>query len=267
MRLLKILILLSFCTAMTHCARRISLPKKPADEAIIPSYLLHADCVERRGVDGETSRLFPGCADKWDDAFIRGITASTVHVTAGRHEDGHGAAYAAGTGVVIDKCGTVLTAFHVIKDAVVVTVAKKSISSDGTSVMKSREIFVDVTKVAEVHDVALLKPKFKIPNWKPLPIRTDISPIRGERLWHFGQKTAWAYGSVMTSSVSSVEINGLTAVEAFGDFGDSGGPFVTRKGELVGIMLSIKNDKSTSFFIPIDKALSALTYVPDPGCK
>jgi S1-C subfamily serine protease len=240
--------------------------------ADVPRHLLDAECAQALEIpddDDADPVLVPGCDEVARSAFFTRMIAATVTVSVDGFPAGSDRLkYGGGTGVVIDHDGSILTANHVIEDAVSVTVHIRELSSDGQSVKTVRDVPVDVIAVSKEHDAALLRPRRKVPMPAPLPIRF-LRPDKDEQVWHFGKTTTWAAGKVtdlfhVWNPEPGRKI--ITVGAAIrGNQGDSGGPFVTDDGRLVGIMLAVTNDKKTSFFLPVADALTALGEPKDAG--
>lgn len=198
-------------------------------------------------------------------AFVRRMVASTVYVHVTSYEAGPGVTYRAGTGTVIDERGTVLTAHHVVRDPLrgVVIVGTRRLADDGRNFVSVRHVPMEVVASDPSRDLALLRPIVSGERFPPpLRLRRSPAPAVGERLWHFGHKSRWQYGAVVRLDRESSGISGLTEAGFPCRHGDSGGPFVTTDGELVGVLLSMSgtDGEGTTFFLPLDVALTALDY-------
>ena len=199
-------------------------------------------------------------------AFVRRMAASTVNIHVTSYDAAAGVTYRAGTGTVIDGRGTVLTAYHVVRDPLreIVVVGTRRLHDDGSNFVSLRHVPMTVVAVEPTLDVALLQPAVsgeRLP--APLPLRRSPAPSVGDRLWHFGHVSHWQYGTVVRVDQSNSGIAGLTEVDFSCRHGDSGGPFVTPAGELVGVLLSMSGSvdgRGTTFFLPLDDALDALGY-------
>lgn len=238
----------------------------PKVDRVIPPHLLHADCVKEMNVPGDSTAdpiLVAGCDDTERTAFIRKGISATVSVTVdGFPSNSDRLTHSGGTGVIIGDDGTILTAYHVIEDAAFVSVGIRELSSDGQSVREIRKVPVDVVAVSKEKDSALLRPKRKVPMPAPMHVR-HLRPAKGELVWHFGMTTTWSSGTVSDPSTTSIGISPVVQTLIRGNQGDSGGPFVSAKGDLVGTMLSVSDDKKTSYFMPIAESLQALGYDTD----
>lgn len=196
-------------------------------------------------------------------AFVRRMFASTVRIHVTAYSAERGAEYRAGTGEVIDDRGTVLTAAHVVTDSVLVIAATRRLSDNGRQIVSVRDVPMVVIASDTRLDVALLRPRNaaeRLP--PPLTVRRDALP-EGTPLWHFGQVTWWNSGRVNGLDITYDGTPGLTRVDFACRHGDSGGPFVTPSGELVGVLIKKDGDGEgvgQTYFVPIGAALDALGY-------
>jgi len=162
-----------------------------------------------------------------------------------------------GTGAVVSADGLMLTAYHVIDDAVTIRIAFRTIDADGYIVRTGRTVAAKVVTFSRKKDVALLRLE---PDGQPFPhMAIECRWQAGNRspLWHFGQKSGRSFGRVTFKTTSSVGIEGVYETDALARLGDSGGPFVRSTGSLVGILLSISGgDKS--YYMPAADAIVAL---------
>lgn len=213
----------------------------------------------------------PICAGATGDAceerntFARRVVASTVTVHVTRYAASDGATYAAGTGAVIDDRGTVLTAEHVVRDALngTVIIGLRALAENGRDVVRTRDVPMRVVAMSRDHDVALLRP-FAADERMPPPLALRRAPLAvGDRLWHFGNVSLWAYGRVNGLDVSYDGLSGLTRVDFACRHGDSGGPFVTPAGEIVGVLVRKDGDGEgvgQTYLTPLATALTVLGY-------
>ncbi len=241
---------------LTACAG----PRKESER--LPSHLLHSGCAQLKDVPGDPTaepQLFAGCDQAALAAFIRRNIDSTVSIKVARYvAEEKRLKYFAGTGAVIDADGTIITAYHVVKNAEWVVVSARRLSADGQSVARLWDIPVKVTAISAANDAALLRPKYPVPLPPPLPICAAGRPAKGELLWHFGLTTSWAAGEVVERTVIANGTDSLS-VDVRVNLGDSGGPFVNERGQVVAVTLAM-NEKKTAYAVPIGQALKALGY-------
>lgn len=144
-------------------------------------------------------------------------------------------ANSAGSGIVLSKGGTAVTAYHVVKNAGRI----EGIFNDGTVVSP-----IKVVQYNETTDVAVLE----LPNPQAAKVKCGaypFLPVRGDNL-RFGEKV-FALGyplkntPVITEGIvnnPAAVINGreriLTSAQVVS--GMSGGPLIDEKGELAGVI-------------------------------
>ncbi len=246
----KIALLLAVSCCAFACAttvRRVPRPNVPATL-----------CPEG---PGDTKASEDECAARREAYVVKNI-GSTVRIRLFAYRPGEGVTEGLGTGVVIDETGTVLTAYHVIKDAdyVLAMTRRAEIGDDGQlRIFDLPPIPMSVAKVAPDRDVALLVPRHDArPTATPVrPWRAHVARI-GERLWHFGQTTIAAGGKVAVPAIAAVGLTGLVAAKMKSKEGDSGGPVFAPDGTLVGVVLANNEESGVTYFVPIDDALKAL---------
>ena len=175
----------------------------------------------------------------------------------------------AGSGVVIDEAGDILTALHVVQGWPSVTV----IFADGT---QSRAVVI--AQMAE-NDIAALRPATP-------PAQITSATLGSPSTVHIGDD-AIVVGNpfALTRSLStgvisglnrSVQIpgqgrtlTGLIQFDAAVNPGSSGGPLVNRDGDVVGIVTGLVNPtgqpafSGVGFAVTIDTAAAALGLPPD----
>lgn len=161
----------------------------------------------------------------------------------------------AGTGVVIDDQGHILTNAHVVLDATEVTV----FSHDGT------ERPAQVVGVRPDRDLALIKAQDS-DGLRPLPLGSSEALEVGDPVVAIGN--AFGLGDEPTVSVGIVSakdraipaqsgevLEGLIQTDAAINFGNSGGPLLNERGEVVGINTAIiQGAQNLGFAISVDSA-------------
>jgi len=196
------------------------------------------------------------------NAYIAKSIGSTVRVQLISYTPRDGMGGGLGTGVVIDERGTVLTAYHVVKDAEFVLVIPRQAQIGDDSQLRMVDlppIPMVVTKASPEKDVALLVAKHDVGVIAPpMGLGRGYVPSVGERLWHFGQTTVGARGPITDLSVATLGFTGLVAAQMKSAEGDSGGPVVAPDGTLVGTVIANNESKGLTYFRPIDDSLNAL---------
>jgi S1-C subfamily serine protease len=177
-------------------------------------------------------------------------------------EDGIGV----GSGVVVNSNGDILTAFHVVANAVEIEV----IFADGSRTE------AEIIAAEPEKDIAVLEPK------KP-PDLIVPAVLGSTRAMRVGDE-AFAVGNPLglVASMSAGVISGFDRSIPFNDDGDqrlegliqfdtavnpgnSGGPLLNRYGQVVGIVTALANPYDQDFFVGIGFAVPIGTAVSAAG--
>jgi S1-C subfamily serine protease len=172
------------------------------------------------------------------------------------------------TGVVFSEDGMIFTNLHVIAGAEKIGV----VFSDGT------ESDVDVLSVQPENDLAILKARVLPDDLHPATLRSTRGLRTGDEVlavgFPFGIGPTATYGVVSGlrrehySQEGQRNLIDLIQFDAAANPGNSGGPLVTRDGDVVGIVTSILNPTEQGFFVgiafavPIENAASAAGVSP-----
>jgi S1-C subfamily serine protease len=173
---------------------------------------------------------------------------------------------AAGSGVIIDEDGYVLTNVHVVDEANEITVKL----SDG------RVLPADVLAGTRRSDVALLKIQGKPgEKFKPVKLAADDDLLLGETVIALGNP--FGLGASVSKGILSSKTRRATVTDDPMDMedwiqtdaainpGNSGGPLVNLKGELIGLNVAIyKEGQGIGFAIPIKRVSEALSELFTP---
>ena len=176
---------------------------------------------------------------------------------------GEGNGFGIGTGVVVNSDAEVLTALHIIEGASEIQLA----FADGTRTSAA------VTNVDPERDIAVLTPAV-LPNFVlPATIGSSSAMRVGDEVFAVGNPLGLV-GSLSAGVVSGFDrdfrpegreepLRGLIQFDAAVNPGNSGGPLLDRRGQVVGIVTGLINPTDLDFFIgigfavPIDLAVSA----------
>jgi S1-C subfamily serine protease len=189
-------------------------------------------------------------------------TESPVSGTFGVRRAG-GVSSEAGSGVVIDARGFILTNAHVVEQAARLTVS----FADGTSLR------AQVAGLTPELDLAVLRVESQT-TLTPAPIGLSADLLLGEPVIAIGNP--FGLGHTVTTGVISALSRPLeTNTRVYQDFiqtdasinpGNSGGPLLNAKGELIGINTAIRaNAEGIGFAIPVDRAMKVARDLMDLG--
>src|SRR5439155_3101601 len=167
----------------------------------------------------------------------------------------------AGSGFIIDPDGSILTNNHVIERAERITVKL----ADGRT-LRARVVGADPDT-----DVALIK----VDGQTALPVARlgDSATLRmGEWVCAIGNPLGYEH-SVTVGVVSSLgrklfdrSLDNYIQTDAAINFGNSGGPLINARGEVIGINAAISSRASSiGFAVPINGARSILAQLRSTG--
>jgi serine protease Do len=167
----------------------------------------------------------------------------------------------AGTGFIIDADGSILTNHHVVDHADRITVKL----SDGRS-LRAHVIGSD-----QDTDIALIK----IDGQAGLPVATlgDSSALRmGEWVCAIGNPLGYEHSvtvgvvSFLGRKLFDASLDNYIQTDAAINFGNSGGPLINSRGEVIGINAAISSRASgIGFAVPINGATSILSQLRSRG--
>jgi S1-C subfamily serine protease len=173
-----------------------------------------------------------------------------------------------GTGVVFSEDGMIFTNLHVIAGAEKIGV----VFFDGT------ESDVDVLNVQPENDLAIIQARTLPDDLRPATLRSTRGLQTGDEVlavgFPFGIGPTATFGVVSGlrrqhySEEGQRNLIDLIQFDAAANPGNSGGPLVTREGDVVGIVTSILNPTDEGFFVgiafavPIENAAAAAGVSP-----
>jgi putative serine protease PepD len=160
----------------------------------------------------------------------------------------------AGTGVVVNGDGTIMTALHVVKGASRIQVA----FADGTTST------AQVTGADPALDVAVLRPATLPSIVVPAVLGSSNRLAVGDGVVAIGNQLGLA-GSTTTGVVSGLgrqakvadgtSLSGLIQFDAAVNPGSSGGPLLNARGETVGIVVALANPTGAGTFVGVGFAV------------
>lgn len=150
-----------------------------------------------------------------------------------------------GTGFIVDGTGTIVTNFHVIRDATAVSVK-----------LVSGRVFDEVRVRAfdEARDLAILQVAGS--GLPTLPLGEDEPPKQGSRVVIIGNPLGvleWSVSSGVVSAVRTLE-TGMTLIQmdAAANPGNSGGPLLNERGQVTGVVtLKMLRAEGLTFAVPV----------------
>lgn len=167
----------------------------------------------------------------------------------------------AGSGFIIDPDGSILTNHHVIEGAERITVKL----SDGRT-LRARVVGADPDT-----DVALIK----VDGERSLPVAPlgDSSSLRmGEWVCAIGNPLGYDHSvtvgvvSFLGRKLFDASLDNYIQTDAAINFGNSGGPLLNSRGEVIGINSAISSRASNiGFAVPINGAVGILPQLRDTG--
>jgi putative serine protease PepD len=171
----------------------------------------------------------------------------------------------AGTGVVIDGSGLVLTNAHVVEDATSITVTVGGEEHEATLVGSDASADIAVLQVEGVSDLAVAE------------LADDGTTAVGDQVVAIGNALALEGGLTVTQGIvsaldrsietSSGTLDGLIQTDAAISSGNSGGPLVNAAGQVVGINTAVASSSSgveasnIGFAISIDDAIAVADII------
>jgi S1-C subfamily serine protease len=160
-----------------------------------------------------------------------------------------------GTGVIVDAAGDILTALHVVAGATSIKITY----ADGTT--SSAEIAVSRPE----NDIAVLQPSQLPAVVVPATLGNPSSVRVGSEAYIVGNPFG-LYGSMSAGVVSGLGrsfefpnsdrvLHGLIQFDAAVNPGNSGGPLLSRGGQVIGIVTGLVNPTRDDVFIGIGLAV------------
>jgi serine protease Do len=245
------------------------LPLRPGSEATKPITVLSDAAAPAEG-SSSSSVDFAAVAAKMNAAVVNVDAASRGADTRGRSaprwrrdlgDDPDAPHEGSGSGFIIDAAGDILTNYHVVEGADRITVTL----GDGR-VFKAELVGID-----PAIDVALLR----IPVTGSVPVAPlgDSDTLRvGEWVCAIGNPLGYVH-SVTVGVVSFLgrklfdpSLDAFIQTDAAISFGNSGGPLINSRGQVVGMTTAISAQASNiGFAIPIAQVVAVLPQLRENG--
>ena len=183
---------------------------------------------------------------------------------------------ALGSGFVVDGGGDVATNAHVVT------------SGSGADIKKASQVYVEFPDHNRVQakivgddpnaDVALLKIPTGGLKLTPLPLGSSSALIVGSPVAAigspFGEEQSLSVGVISAvnrsiKSLTSFDINNAIQTDAAINHGNSGGPLLNAKGQVIGINSQIKSTggggEGVGFAVPVDTVRRSITQLKQNG--
>ena len=194
------------------------------------------------------------------DTAVRGEPSDTPRRWQRDAED-RGPREGSGSGFVVDPAGYILTNHHVIDGADRVTVTL----SDG------RALRAVVVGADPAIDVALLRVESATP-LSAAPIGKSGTLRVGEWVCAIGNPLGYVHSvtvgvvSFMGRKLFDQSLDEYIQTDAAISFGNSGGPLINARGEVVGITTAVSMQASNiGFAVPIDQVMAVMSQLRESG--
>jgi len=256
--------LLGALAAGARGGRAEALPPKAAQPLAIETPGVHGESSVQPAIGNGPD--FASIAEELNASIVNGDTAvenapAETPRRWQRDTDDRGPHEGSGSGFVIDHAGYILTNHHVIDGADRVTVTL----SDG------RTLHALVVGADPAIDVALLKVDAGAP-LPAAPIGRSHVLQAGEWVCAIGNPLGYVH-SVTVGVVSFLgrklfdqSLDDYIQTDAAISFGNSGGPLINARGEVVGITTAISMQASNiGFAVPIDQVMNVLPQLREKG--
>ena len=178
------------------------------------------------------------------------VAPSVVSIEATRT----GGAGDAGTGIVVNANGLVLTALHVVKGATGVRLTFADGTTSAAAILAS-DPAIDIAVLAPQTLPSVLVPAVLGASDR-LAVGDNVVAI-GDQLGLTRTTTAGVVSGLdrAASGVDGTNLTGLIQFDAAVNPGSSGGPLLNAKGEIVGIVVALVNPTSAGTFVGVGFAV------------
>lgn len=224
----------------------------------------------------DNSASFSGASDDSIQSVAKKLTPSVVSII-GRAQSRSSFFYgynsetaSAGTGVIVTSDGYILTNKHVVEDTTNIQV----ILSDGTTYEN-----VKIAALDPLNDVAFLKIS-NVSNLTPAELGDSKTLNIGQEVIAIGNALGQYQGTVTSGIISGVnrsltaessngtgqeDLTDMIQTDAAINSGNSGGPLVNAKGQVIGINTAVADANGIGFAIPISATKGMLKSLVSSG--
>ena len=227
---------------------------------------------EKRKVVVQEGEVIADVAQKVGPSVVSVVTQQSSTVNDYYYGARTQTSKAAGTGVIIDSNGLILTNKHVVPDG---TRSVQVVTSDGTSYDNVQIIGRD-----PLNDLAILKVA-NPNNFKAASLGNSDDVRTGQKVIAIGNALGQFQNTVTSGIISgmgrpieagdesggtSEQLTNLFQTDAAINSGNSGGPLLNLNGEVIGINTAIAADaENIGFAIPVNEAKSVIESVKTGG--
>lgn len=251
--------------AVTSIATQPEATDAPSGQAETPTVPETPQAPEGQdpfGTDPFGGSTSSGTGD-WEDATSdqsQGVVLITTRTTSGA---------GAGTGLVLESDGLVLTNYHVVEGSteVSVTIASTGVQYVGTVVGHDQEADVALVQLTDASDL------------DTVALDDDGDPAVSDEVTAVGNAQGQGFLSAATGKVVALDqsidtqaegpvagehLTGLIQTDAYVVGGFSGGALLDDEGEVVGITTAASSGGATeSYAVPIDDAIDVAEQIED----
>lgn len=248
-------------TALTHLRRGLPFVYG-VFAALVTLFLYHLLIVQPQqltldDVEGSIVEVMASATapPSYSSQVYQVIRPSLVLVQVERGNGDERSDFGLGSGVIVDRFGSILTSLHVIEGANQVTVT----FADGTQSQAA------VVMRRPEYDLAVLQaydtPLFVVPAvlGNPNSMRVgDEAFVVGNPFGLYSSMSAGVisgFDRVFRAPDSDLEIPGMIQFDAAANPGNSGGPLLNRSGHVIGIVTGLINPTDENFFVGIGFAV------------
>ena len=220
----------------------------------------------------QEGEVIASVAEDVSPSVVSVVTSQQSSVSSSLYGNRTGTTQAAGTGLIIDSNGLILTNKHVVAEG---TTTLEIVTSDGT-----RYDDVDIIGRDSLNDLAILKvnqPK----NFNAAKLANSDAIRTGQKVIAIGNALGQFQNTVTSGIISGIgrpveagdgssgsveQLTNLFQTDAAINSGNSGGPLLNYNGEVIGINTAIAADaQNIGFAIPINEAKGIIETVKSTG--